>query len=117
MANGDLNWIANYIWNIADDVLRDLYVRGKYRDVILRFLIDDDDPEYSFVTRSSDGQMLFLTNNLSKMKTCTRLGRRIAEVHNGSSLFTGDTGEGEGERSLGYPSINIRTPREIDYGD
>ena len=33
--NGDLNWIANYIWGIADDVLRDLYVRGKYRDVIL----------------------------------------------------------------------------------
>ena len=28
MANGDLNWIANYIWSIADDVLRDLYVRG-----------------------------------------------------------------------------------------
>ena len=35
MANGDLNWITNYIWGIADDVLRDLYVRGKYRDVIL----------------------------------------------------------------------------------
>ena len=31
----DLNWIANYIWGLADDVLRDLYVRGKYRDVIL----------------------------------------------------------------------------------
>ncbi len=30
-----LNWIANFIWDIADDVLRDLYVRGKYRDVIL----------------------------------------------------------------------------------
>jgi type I restriction enzyme M protein len=30
-----LNWITGYIWGIADDVLRDLYVRGKYRDVIL----------------------------------------------------------------------------------
>ena len=30
-----LNWVANFIWGIADDVLRDLYVRGKYRDVIL----------------------------------------------------------------------------------
>src|SRR5579872_3660705 len=30
-----LNAITNFIWNIADDVLRDLYVRGKYRDVIL----------------------------------------------------------------------------------
>ena len=35
MTSGDLNWIANYIWGIADDVLRDLYQRGKYRDVIL----------------------------------------------------------------------------------
>jgi type I restriction enzyme M protein len=35
VANGDFNWIANFIWGIADDVLRDLYVRGKYRDVIL----------------------------------------------------------------------------------
>jgi type I restriction enzyme M protein len=35
MGNNDLNWIANFIWGIADDVLRDIYVRGKYRDVIL----------------------------------------------------------------------------------
>jgi len=35
MSNDDRNWITNFIWNIADDVLRDLYVRGKYRDVIL----------------------------------------------------------------------------------
>ena len=53
------------------------------------------DPEYSLVTRSSDGQMLFLANKLSKMKRRTRLGSRIAEVHNGSSLFTGDAGQGE----------------------
>jgi HsdM N-terminal domain len=30
-----INWIANFIWGIADDLLRDVYVRGKYRDVIL----------------------------------------------------------------------------------
>ena len=35
MEQQQLNWIANFIWGIADDVLRDLYVRGKYRDVIL----------------------------------------------------------------------------------
>ena len=35
MSNGNLNWVVNYIWGIADDVLRDLFVRGKYRDVIL----------------------------------------------------------------------------------
>ena len=39
MSNGDLHWIANFIWNIADDVLRDLYVRGKYRDVILPMIV------------------------------------------------------------------------------
>ena len=33
------NWIANFIWGIADDVLRDLYVRGKYRDVILPMMV------------------------------------------------------------------------------
>src|SRR5207249_2967428 len=43
----------------------------------------------------SDGQMLFLANMLSKMKHGTKLGSRIAEVHNGSSLFTGEAGQGE----------------------
>ncbi|MCU0772647.1 MAG: type I restriction-modification system subunit M [Verrucomicrobia bacterium] len=61
-----------------------------------RFVIQHaDDPEYSLLTRSSDGQMLFLANMLAKMKHDTPLGSRIAEVHNGSSLFTGDAGQGE----------------------
>jgi type I restriction enzyme M protein len=61
-----------------------------------RFVIEHDgDPEYSLVTRVSDGQMMFLANLVSKMKTDTPLGSRIAEVHNGSSLFTGDAGQGE----------------------
>lgn len=61
-----------------------------------RFIIEHaGDPEYSLLTRSSDGQMLFLANLLSKMKARTKLGSRIAEVHNGSSLFTGDAGQGE----------------------
>ena len=61
-----------------------------------RFVIQHgDDPEYSLVTRISDGQMMFLANMLSKMKHETPLGSRIAEVHNGSSLFTGDAGQGE----------------------
>jgi type I restriction enzyme M protein len=61
-----------------------------------RFVIEHGgDPEYSLVTRSSDGQMLFLANLVAKMKRQTKLGSRIAEVHNGSSLFTGDAGQGE----------------------
>ena len=61
-----------------------------------RFVIEHGgDPEYSLITRSSDGQMVFLANMLSKMKKATKVGSRIAEVHNGSSLFTGDAGSGE----------------------
>lgn len=61
-----------------------------------RFIIEHGgDPDYSLLTRSSDGQMLFLANLLSKMKQGTKLGSRIAEVHNASSLFTGDAGQGE----------------------
>ncbi len=60
-----------------------------------RFIIQHgDDPEYSLMTRVNDGQMLFLANKVHKMKDDTRLGSRIAEVHNGSSLFTGDAGQG-----------------------
>lgn len=61
-----------------------------------RFIIEHDgDPEYRLDTRSSDGQLMFLVNMLSKMKHDSPLGSRIAEVHNGSSLFTGDAGSGE----------------------
>ena len=47
--------------------------------------------------RSSDGQLLFLMEMVNKMKAVSQnpLGSRIASVHNGSSLFTGDAGGGE----------------------
>ena len=61
-----------------------------------RFAVEHaGDADYSLITRSSDGQMMFLANMLSKMKHDTPMGSRIAEVHNGSSLFTGDAGQGE----------------------
>ena len=69
---------------------------GKARIGDPRFVVQHDgDPEHSLITRSSDGQMMFLANMLSKMKHNSQLGSRIAEVHNGSSLFTGDAGQGE----------------------
>ncbi|MFN8489971.1 MAG: N-6 DNA methylase [Caldilineaceae bacterium] len=77
MEQAQLHWIRDFIWGIADDVLRDVYGRGKYRDAILPMTL------------------MFLVNKLSKMKRNTGLGSRIAEVHNGSSLFTGDAGQGE----------------------
>src|SRR5204863_7219747 len=63
------------------------------RDPRFRGRVDDDD--LSLVTRSSDGQLLFLANMAAKLNRKTKLGSRIAEVHNGSSLFTGDAGQGE----------------------
>jgi type I restriction enzyme M protein len=60
-----------------------------------RFKVMHEEEELSLVTRSSDGQMLFLANMASKMNSTSALGSRIAEVHNGSSLFTGDAGQGE----------------------
>lgn len=51
--------------------------------------------EMAMIPRTSDGQLLFLLNNASKMKKDTELGSRIVEVHNGSSIFTGDAGSGE----------------------
>lgn len=60
-----------------------------------RFIINyDDNPEYSLIPDIGDPQMLFLANNISKMKTTTELGSRIIEIHNGSSLFTGKAGSG-----------------------
>jgi len=60
-----------------------------------RFRVMHQGEELSLVTRSSDGQMLFLANMVAKMNGRSALGSRIAEVHNGSSLFTGDAGQGE----------------------
>ncbi|MCK6511055.1 type I restriction-modification system subunit M [Myxococcota bacterium] len=60
-----------------------------------RFRVMHKGEELLFRTRSSDGQMLFLANMVSKMNHKSDLGSRIAEVHNGSSLFTGDAGQGE----------------------
>jgi type I restriction enzyme M protein len=61
-----------------------------------RFIVSHaGNPEFKLITRSSDGQLMFLVNMLQKMKHNTPLGSRIAVVHNGSALFTGDAGQGE----------------------
>ncbi len=64
-----------------------------------RFIVNHGgDAEFKLITRSSDGQLMFLVNKLQKMKHNTssnKLGSRIALVHNGSALFTGDAGQGE----------------------
>jgi type I restriction enzyme M protein len=51
--------------------------------------------ETCLTSRSNDGQLMFLLHMLSKMKDPKDGGSRIASVHNGSALFTGDAGSGE----------------------
>ena len=54
------------------------------------------EPEVTCLTsRSNDGQLMFMLHMLSKMKDTKDGGSRIASVHNGSALFTGDAGSGE----------------------
>ncbi|MGN0645430.1 MAG: N-6 DNA methylase [Mogibacterium kristiansenii] len=59
-----------------------------------RFRINYNGGDFSLLPDIGDPQMLFLANNISKMKKDTVLGSRIVEVHNGSSLFTGKAGQG-----------------------
>lgn len=70
--------------------------KAKYTDS--RFTISvgsgDERKEISFLPDISDCQMLFFANNISRMVDDTELGTRIVEVHNGSSLFTGNAGSG-----------------------
>ena len=77
-------------WKIDEDAIVD--DRGKKN----KELIKDARFQVGLPT-ISDGQLLFLVNMISKMKHNTELGSRIATVHNGSALFTGDAGGGESE--------------------
>lgn len=69
-------------------------IKKKEEITDLRFVTQYDGEAYSMVPDIGDPQMLFLANNVSKMKTDTTLGGRIVEVHNGSSLFNGKAGSG-----------------------
>lgn len=79
----------------------DLHIKGlsdkeKKKFIDSRFTLDyNGDGEFSFIPDIGDCQMLFLANNISRMKSNTPLGTRIVEIHNGSSLFTGKAGGGE----------------------
>ena len=77
-------------WKIDEDAIVD--DRGKKGKEVIK------DSRFQVGLPSiSDGQLLFLMNMVSKMKHDTDLGSRIATVHNGSALFTGDAGGGESE--------------------
>lgn len=73
---------------------RGLAENEKKKFIDSRFQIMKDGKELSFLPDIGDCQMMFLANNLSRMREDTELGTRIVEIHNGSSLFTGDAGSG-----------------------
>lgn len=68
--------------------------KGKIID--RRFILKNSYKQEAVTSRVNDGQLMFVLHMLSKMKD-TELGSRIASVHNGSALFTGDAGQGESE--------------------
>ncbi len=79
-------------WKVDQDALFD----GKKKEVVdSRFRVNHQGEFLSLLPRVSDGQLLFLVNMVSKMKKETPQGSRVATVHNGSALFTGDAGSGE----------------------
>jgi type I restriction enzyme M protein len=79
----------------ADDK-KALSVGDKSKIIDPRFQIKKQYVAEPAVTRVNDGQLMFVLHMLSKMKD-TEQGSRIASVHNGSALFTGDAGQGESE--------------------
>ncbi len=56
-----------------------------------------DEETLDCTPRTSDGQLLFMLEEIDKMKPLDQQpqGSRVASIHNGSSLFTGDAGSGE----------------------
>ena len=88
--------LANPPYGKSWKVDQDKILVGRKKEVKdNRFLVKHQGEELQLIPHSSDGQLLFLVNKLSKMKDSTKLGSRIAIVHNGSALFTGDAGSGE----------------------
>lgn len=79
----------------ADDK-KALSIGDKGKIIDPRFQIKKQYGAEPAVTRVNDGQLMFVLHMLSKMKD-TEQGSRIASVHNGSALFTGDAGQGESE--------------------
>lgn len=77
---------------------------------------------YPAVPRSSDGQLLFMMEMVSKMKhrSDAPVGSRIASVHNGAALFTGEAGTGESNIrryiiESDYVEAIIRLPNNMFY--
>lgn len=81
---------------VFEEVIRKFNEETNITDEITdtRFRVNYKGEDFSLIPDIGDPQMLFLANNISKMKKNTVLGSRIVEVHNSSSLSTGKAGSG-----------------------
>ena len=70
----NINWITNFLWGIADDVLRDLYVRGKYRDVILPMVVLQ---RLDAVLEPTKSNVLKMHENLDAKKNSDKQNARV----------------------------------------
>lgn len=91
--------LANPPYGKSWKVDQERMMEGRKEVTDPRFAVNHPNLRYGeklmLIPRVSDGQLLFQVTMLSKMKRATKLGSRIAVVHNGSALFTGDAGQGE----------------------
>ena len=87
-SSADLNWIADYIWGIADDVLRDLYVRGKYRDVILPMTVLRRLDALLEETKQAVLDMKALLDKAGVVEQKTALGAAAGQAFYNTSKFT-----------------------------
>ena len=108
MHNGQLNWIANFIWGIADYVLRDVYVRGKYRDVILPMLVIR---RLDAVLEPTKDAVLRMKANLDKAK----VANQEAALRNaaGQAFYNASPFTLQGSEEPGKGTTPRRTSRHI----
>ncbi|GEM_PF-1640667 len=77
----NLKWVADFIWNIADDRLRDVYVRGKYRDVILPFIVLISVPHRHAAARRFFVAFRCLGRVLPSKRRSKPIARKPAPIH------------------------------------
>ena len=108
MEQGQLNWIANFIWGIADDVLRDLYVRGKYRIAALGRDLDVRQVDHAHVGK--------LKKHLAEQKLASQLRRfkqRLTDHHRGERPPPEPGGAGTGPEGLAAESDEALTYEDV----
>src|SRR3954468_18901212 len=80
--------LVSFIWGIADDVLRDLYVRGKYRDVVLPMTVIRRLDSLLEPTKAAVRQMRELLDNAGVVHQDQPLRQAAGQAFYNTSKFT-----------------------------